>query len=119
VEDSGLGVALVSELNERRFTALAVKVEYNKHTRMAIQSPKFESGRVYLPRSSDWLEELESELFAFPVSRYDDQVDSISQTLAHEIQGSHWDTKSIEGLSKLTEAPAWDQQFARLAGRPW
>ncbi|MCB1392872.1 hypothetical protein [Nitrobacter sp.] len=33
------------------------------------------------------LPELEAELFTFPQSRHDDQVDSITQALAHEISG--------------------------------
>lgn len=119
IEDSGLGVALASDLSDRRLTALAVKVEYNKQTRMAIQSAKFESGRVYLPQSSSWLEDVESELFAFPASRFDDIVDSISQALAYEIKDSSWNAKSLEGFRNLTESSVWDRQFASLAGRPW
>ena len=51
---------------------------------MSIESAKFESGHVYLPNRAPWLAELEPELFAFPNARHDDQVDSISQALAHE-----------------------------------
>ena len=48
---------------------------------------KVESGKVFLPISASWLPELEAELFTFPQSRHDDQVDSIAQALAHEITG--------------------------------
>ena len=54
---------------------------------MSIQSAKFESGQVLLPRHASWLPELEAELFAFPQSRHDDQVDSISQALAYNSYG--------------------------------
>jgi phage terminase large subunit-like protein len=33
--------------------------------------------------SAPWLPILEAELFSFPGGRHDDQVDSISQALAH------------------------------------
>jgi len=48
---------------------------------MSIQSAKFESGQVLFPPPSLMAPELEAELFAFPQSRHDDQVDSISQAL--------------------------------------
>ena len=45
-------------------------------------SAKFEAGLVYFPKHAPWLADLEAELFSFPGSRHDDQVDSISQALA-------------------------------------
>jgi predicted phage terminase large subunit-like protein len=51
---------------------------------MAIQTGKFEAGQVLLPVRASWLATFEEELFAFPGSRYDDQIDSVSQALAHK-----------------------------------
>jgi predicted phage terminase large subunit-like protein len=48
---------------------------------MAIASAKFEAGNIYFPEEAPWLSDLESELFAFPGCRYDDQCDSISQAI--------------------------------------
>lgn len=59
----------------------------DKLTRAQIVAAKFESGKVFLPSSASWLPDLAAELFAFPQSRHDDQVDSISQALAHEFSG--------------------------------
>ena len=59
-----------------------MKPEGDKVARMSIQSAKFEAGLVHLPEAAPWLAELEAELFAFPSSRHDDQIDSISQALA-------------------------------------
>ena len=61
---------------------IAVKPEHDKKTRMSVEAAKFESGQVYLPERAPWLADLETKLFAFPQSRHDDQVDSISQALA-------------------------------------
>lgn len=48
---------------------------------MAVASAKFEAGQVLFPERASWLPDLETELFAFPGSRYDDQCDLISQAL--------------------------------------
>jgi hypothetical protein len=40
IEDAGVGTALVPELQNHGFTAIAVQVEQNKQTRMSVQSGK-------------------------------------------------------------------------------
>jgi predicted phage terminase large subunit-like protein len=90
IEDAGVGVALIAELSGGGLPAIAVKPERDKVTRMSVQSAQFECGSVYLPERAPWLADLEAELFAFPNSRYDDQVGSISQALAHEFSGYEW-----------------------------
>jgi predicted phage terminase large subunit-like protein len=88
IEDAGVGTALLQELRrEAAVSVIPVKPERDKLTRMSIQSAKFESGQVLLPRQASWLPELEAELFSFPQSRHDDQVDSISQALAYSDSG--------------------------------
>jgi predicted phage terminase large subunit-like protein len=49
---------------------------------MSAESARFEAELVYFPERAPWLADLETELFSFPGSRHDDQVDSISQALA-------------------------------------
>jgi predicted phage terminase large subunit-like protein len=117
IEDAGVGTALVAEL-KKCFTVIAVKVDDNKKTRMSVQSAKFASGDVVFPRQAPWLEELEAELFAFPGSRYDDQVDSVSQALGHETQVHGWSAKSVEGYNRLVEGMAMEAYW-RSMGRPW
>jgi predicted phage terminase large subunit-like protein len=91
VEDTGVGTALVKELQDVGLSAVAVKPAQSKATRMSIQSSKFASGQVFFPNEAPWLAEFESELFAFPNGRHDDQVDAISQALAYEISGYNLD----------------------------
>ena len=50
--------------------------------RLHAQTALFENGRVLLPSRAPWLADYVTELTSFPGSRYDDQVDSISQALA-------------------------------------
>jgi len=84
VEDTGVGIGLIAELKEAGIDAVAVKPEISKEARASVQSAKFESGRVLFPRSAPWLPDLRAELLAFPGSRHDDQVDSITQALGYE-----------------------------------
>lgn len=59
-----------------------LKPEEDKLTRLHAQSARIEAGHVHLPEQAPWLDDLRTELAAFPQGRHDDQVDSISQFLA-------------------------------------
>ena len=118
IEDAGFGTALIQELKTAHFSVIAVKPEYDKKIRMAIQSAKFENGQVFFPKEAPWLADLEAELFAFPSGRHDDQVDSISQALGYKIPSS-WTNASLDGYSNLVNGLYQDAIFGRLAGRPW
>ncbi|NIJ60254.1 putative phage terminase large subunit-like protein [Pseudochelatococcus lubricantis] len=88
IEDAGTGTALIDELRRMSGSSIIrVRPERDKQTRMSIQSAKFEAGQVHLPRQAPWLAPFEAELFAFPGSRHDDQIDSVSQALANGISG--------------------------------
>jgi predicted phage terminase large subunit-like protein len=118
IEDAGFGTALIQEFKTADFSVVAVKPEYDKKIRMAIQSAKFENGQVFLPKEAPWLPDLEDELFAFPNGRHDDQVDSISQALGHK-SPSGWTKESYEGFNNLVTDLCQEAMFARLSGRPW
>ena len=83
VEETGTAIGLLSELRNKVVGLKGVKPKDDKQTRMSIASARFEAGQVYFPERAPWLAELEAELFAFPGSRHDDQVDSISQAINH------------------------------------
>jgi predicted phage terminase large subunit-like protein len=81
VEEAGTAIGLLQELKSQVPGIVGIKPDRDKETRMAVASAKFEAGQVYLPERAPWLPELEVELFSFPGSIYDDQIDSISQAL--------------------------------------
>jgi predicted phage terminase large subunit-like protein len=110
VEDTGVGTALIAELNAANLPAVAVKPQINKKMRMAIQSGKFENGTILLPRQAPWLAQFEEELFAFPHSRHDDQVDALSQALAYE-PNAFDAVKVFGGIGGLYSALAFQQMF--------
>jgi predicted phage terminase large subunit-like protein len=119
IEDIGVGTALLAELKQAGLSAVGVKPEHDKLTRMSVQSAKFESGRVRFPREAPWLSELEAELFSFPKGRYTDQVDAIAQALAHELPRDEWTAKHNENFGKFVNALVMDQFWGRQMGRPW
>nr|WP_298899175.1 phage terminase large subunit [uncultured Altererythrobacter sp.] len=53
----------------------------SKEDRASQQTPRFERGEIWLPKTADWLEDFENELLAFPHYKHDDQVDSAIQFL--------------------------------------
>lgn len=82
IEDAGPGTALLQELrHECRPRPTGVRPEGDKVLRMEAQTPRIEAGQVYLPEDAPWLADFETEMKAFPGSRHDDQVDSVSQFL--------------------------------------
>jgi predicted phage terminase large subunit-like protein len=83
IEDAGVGPALIAELRQSGINVVANRPELAKEARAAVQAATFEGGRVHFPVRAPWLSTLEAELFAFPGSRHDDQVDSIVQALAY------------------------------------
>jgi len=88
IEQAGPGLHLVQELRSHPETGvpvpIGIKPEGDKLARMEAQSARFEAGQVYLPKEAPWLGAFLHELLAFPHTRYDDQIDSVSQILCRE-----------------------------------
>lgn len=84
IEDAGVGTGLIEELRREGHNTIGITPSQSKEARATIETAKFQSSRVLLPRSAPWLDPLLSELLAFPGGRHDDQVDSIVQALAYE-----------------------------------
>jgi predicted phage terminase large subunit-like protein len=85
IEDKGSGTSLIQQLRTEHHGVpypTAFLPRDDKLTRLHAQSARIEAGHVFLPERAAWLEDLRTELAAFPQSRHDDQVDSISQFLA-------------------------------------
>ncbi|WP_244500359.1 phage terminase large subunit [Methyloceanibacter methanicus] len=88
IEDASAGIALAQELRSMgRHRVKAIPVERDKATRLYVQAAKFDAGRVHFPKDAPFMPDLLAELLAFPHGKHDDQVDSISQALAHKFSG--------------------------------
>ncbi len=85
IEKAGPGLHLVQELRADPKPGVPLPIgilpEGDKLVRMEAQCARFEAGQVYLPKEAPWLAEFLHELLAFPNSRHDDQIDSLSQFL--------------------------------------
>ena len=114
VEDSGLGIHLVTELQRDGWPALAVKPERGKIARMKAQTVKFEGQRVSFTRQA-LTPDLEAEFLSVPNSRHDDLVDSICQALAYLPAGSssHWDEIANRNYEQLLSSLAFDALIRR------
>lgn len=83
IEDDGVGRGLVQDLRRTspHCMPLLVKPKYEKLARMEARAVMFETGKVLIPRSAEWLGCYLDELLSFPQSAKNDQVDSTSQAL--------------------------------------
>ena len=86
IEDKASGTQLIQDLlSEGLNSVLAYDAPpgNDKVMRLHAQTASFENGCVLLPSYAPWLSEYLSELTGFPGTKYDDQVDSTTQALAH------------------------------------
>jgi predicted phage terminase large subunit-like protein len=85
IEKVGPGLHLLQEFRANAEFGVPMPIgimpEGDKRWRMEAQSARLEAGQVYLPKQASWLDDLLHEILAFPNSRHDDQVDSLSQLL--------------------------------------
>jgi predicted phage terminase large subunit-like protein len=87
IEKAGPGLHLIQELRTNPVTGVPLPIgvtpQGDKLVRMEAQCARFEAGQVFLPREAAWLAEFLHEILSFPRSRYDDQIDTVSQFLKH------------------------------------
>jgi predicted phage terminase large subunit-like protein len=91
IEDKASGQSLIQECRQgitldaypRKINVptIAIEPEGSKLIRAERSSSLVEAGLVYLPEVAPWLTDYENEIFAFPLSTHDDQVDMTSQYL--------------------------------------
>ena len=93
IEDASTGSPLAQELRRAGIYAVqSVPVEHDKKARLYVQQGKFPAGQVLFPRQASFMSTLLAELLAFPHSKYDDQVNSITQALASTGSKYNYDT---------------------------
>ena len=49
--------------------------------RMRVHTASLEAGKVLMKKDAPWLDELRTEMLAFPCGKHDDQVDALSQLM--------------------------------------
>lgn len=74
---SGIGIIQQARRDGKPFRELG-GAEVDKITRASAAAILYENGKVFHRAGAEWLDDLESELVAFPNGKHDDQVDTIS-----------------------------------------
>jgi predicted phage terminase large subunit-like protein len=101
IEKAGFGLSLLQELHNNppggMVRPIGIVPKGDKRDRLAAQSARIEAGHVHLPTDAGWLADFLSEVLAFPNSRHDDQVDSLSQFL-HWASHPRFETPAKIGL---------------------
>lgn len=91
IEDAGSGKSLYQEFRaEKTLRPFMWRPEGDKEERLIGVTGQLEAGKCLLPAEAPWLEAFRSELRAFPHSRHDDQVDSLSQFLQFQLSRKGW-----------------------------
>ncbi len=84
IEDAASGAQLLSRLRRDGFLVLGDQPYQDKHSRMAVQTPWFQTGKIWLPDdSAPFIQDYLLELWRFPQVKHDDQVDMTSQALKY------------------------------------
>lgn len=80
IEDKASGQSLIQDLREEEILPIiAIEPDGDKLTRARRASGTIEAGLVHIPEEAEWLPEWEGEVFAYPLSTFADQVDSLTQ----------------------------------------
>lgn len=113
IEDKGSGTQIIQELRQSsKLVIYSILPEGDKITRAVGQTPKMETGKVFIPQAASWLSDLENEIIRFPKGAHDDQIDSISQALEW-MSKSAWliqpDLFPKLSTKKTTIAPGMDE----------
>lgn len=101
IEDAASGAQLLSRLRREGFLVFGDQPYQDKHSRMAVQTPWFHTGRIWLPDdAAPWIQEYLLELWRFPQVKHDDQVDMTSQALKYffDNQISAFDYRISSGI---------------------
>lgn len=110
IEDKANGSAVISVLQREMF-CIPVDPKGDKVSRVYGASPAIESGHVFLPRCSPWLEEYLDQWTAFPAGRHDDMVDSSTQALHYLFDAPG----AVHTPTEAEQREAWAEEQYREA----
>ena len=80
IEDTALGEPLVQELRQdARYEVKKFSVKGSKLERFLPATDWITEGGLVIPKDADWFPDLKREILNFPATKYDDQVDALSQ----------------------------------------
>ena len=102
VENKASGQSLIQSLQaESALPVVLVEPDGDKVARAHVITPTWEAKRIYAPSGAEWLDDFETELYAFPKAPHDDQTDAF--------------VHGVRFLTQQTGAGAFLQHLASLA----
>lgn len=105
IEDASSGTALIQSLDDDEPAGVPSPIprrpEGDKIARVMNVGAMIQSGRLFLPERAHWAGEFTGELLGFPSSRYDDQVDALSQLLIWVQERDRWRPALNEGPEEM------------------
>jgi predicted phage terminase large subunit-like protein len=82
IEKTGFQLAIVQQARREGLPVRELVPDRDKVARALPLTAALEGGRVLLPRTAPWVDDLVSECLAFPGGAHDDQVDALSYGVA-------------------------------------
>lgn len=113
IEKAGSGYALFPELKATAgFNPIMIQPVLCKEERFNACLGEVEAGHLLLPQEAPWLDAFRSELRAFPQGKHDDQVDSFSQFVIHQLKNWNWILTEFDDRGRAKFVNRYDN-------RPW
>jgi predicted phage terminase large subunit-like protein len=98
VEDKASGQQLLQDIKRESYLPLiGISPKSDKITRFAAISAMLEAGKLVLPQQAHWLADFEAELFSFPNSPHDDQIDALTQYFDWK-RSQSWEKMSLRRI---------------------
>jgi len=82
VEDKANGPAVIQRLKVNIPGVIEINPQGGKTARMFAAAPEFQAGDWFLSRNAAWTEPFIEQITTFPIGRYDDMADMMSQASA-------------------------------------
>ena len=114
IEDYGSGTSLIQYLRSEVRGIKGITHNKDKSTRATNITPLLENGILRIPREAPWLADFLEEYLSFPHSRFDDQVDALTQFLGW-LGEKRWSYFEADfGLDDVPKAPSAETMLALL-----
>jgi len=82
IEDKASGTSATQQLRQYGVQGIvSINPIHDKQTRMYNRTPDLEAGSLLIPNSAPWRGHFVQEYLEFPMGKYDDQIDALSQFL--------------------------------------